>query len=346
MTVIPPEVMTHKLNEDPLHLHVKQKKRKQGAFKNQVIQDELKIDPLDEKNTSFIIDMGTYCYIVMPFGLKNVGATYQRLVTKIFQEHLGKIMEVYMDDMLVKSTQAGRGFEILYKYNMKLIPGKCAFGVTSVLKKQNQFEWTDECQQDLKDLKTYLPNPHLLEKPKDGERLLIYLAVSEVACHPISVITVFPLRNILHKHELSGRLAKSATELSEYDIIYQPRTAIKSQVLTDFVADFSPNLVPEAEKELQIFTGANLGTWTLFTDGSSNVKGAGLGIVLIPPSGEIIRQEIKYYPITNNEAEYEVVIPGLELARELGIEQIVIKSDSQLVANQMQGTYVARETRM
>ncbi|XP_019266453.1 PREDICTED: uncharacterized protein LOC109243893 [Nicotiana attenuata] len=86
--------------------------------------------------------------------------------------------------------------------------------------------------------------------------------------------------------------------------------------------------------------------WTLFTDGSSNVKGDGLGIVLIPPSCESIRQVIKCYPITNNEAEFEAVITGLELARELSIEQIVIKSDSQLVVNQMQGTYTAREARM
>ncbi|XP_075104631.1 uncharacterized protein LOC142178809 [Nicotiana tabacum] len=88
------------------------------------------------------------------------------------------------------------------------------------------------------------------------------------------------------------------------------------------------------------------GTWTLFTDGSSNVKGAGLGIVLIPPSGESIRQAIKYYLITINEAEYEAVIAGLELARELSIEQIMIKNDSQLVVNQMQGTYTARVARM
>nr|XP_016503336.1 PREDICTED: uncharacterized protein LOC107821417 [Nicotiana tabacum] len=165
-------------------------------------------------------------------------------------------------------------------------------------------------------------------------------------CHPISVVITYPLRNILHKQELPGRQAKWAIELSEYDIIHQPRTIIKSQVLADFVTDFNTKIIPEVEKELQIFTGANPGTWTLFTDGYSNVKGAGLGIVLIPPSGESIRQAIKCYPITNNEAEYEAVITVFELARELSIEQIMIKSDSQLVVNQMQGTYTAREARM
>jgi len=178
--------MTYKLNEDLSYPPVKQKKRKQETFKNQVIQEEvqkllkigsirevkypnwltntvvvpkkngmwrvcvdytdlnkacpkdsfplphidqlidataghellsfldaysgynqIKMDPGDEEKTSFITDRGTYCYKVMPFGLNNAGATYQRLVTKMFQEYLGKTMEVYIDDMLVKSQQSG-----------------------------------------------------------------------------------------------------------------------------------------------------------------------------------------------------------------------------------------------
>ncbi|XP_075098061.1 uncharacterized protein LOC142175376 [Nicotiana tabacum] len=239
---------------------------------------------------------------------------------------------------------------------MKLNPKKCSFGVPSgkiaalgrfisrsseksvkffsILKKQNQFEWTEECRQALKNLKAYLTNPPLLSKPRDGERLFVYLAVAEVV---VSAVLV---------REDKGRLAKWAIELSEYDIIYQPRTAIKSQILADCVTDFNTKITPEVEKELQIFTGANPGTWIFFTDGSSNVKGVVLGIVLIPPSGESIRQAIKCYPITNNEAEYEAVIAGLELVRELSMEKIMIKSDPQLVVNQMQGTYTAREARM
>ena len=73
----------------------------------------------------------------MPFGLKNVEATYQRLVTKLFRPLLGKTMEVYIDDMLVKSKKhfdntkhLQEVFELLRKYNMKLNPLKCAFGVS------------------------------------------------------------------------------------------------------------------------------------------------------------------------------------------------------------------------
>ncbi|XP_070008589.1 uncharacterized protein [Nicotiana sylvestris] len=174
--------------------------------------------------------------------------------------------------------------------------------------KQDHFEWNEECQQALKNLKTYLSNPQLLAKPKAGERLFIYLAVSEV--------------------EVSAVLVR------------------EDQVLADFVADFSQGMQLEAEKELQVFNRANPGTWTLFTDGSSDVNDAGLGIVLVPPTGETIRQAIKCHSITNNEAEYEAVIACLELARELGINQIIIKGDSQLVVNQMLGTYTAREARM
>ena len=74
----------------------------------------------------------------MSFGLKNAGATYQHLINKMFQDLLGKTMEVYINDMLVKSLHAEdhidhlrQSFEVLRKYNMKLNPTKCAFGVTS-----------------------------------------------------------------------------------------------------------------------------------------------------------------------------------------------------------------------
>ena len=74
----------------------------------------------------------------MPFRFKNAGATYQRLVNKMFQKQIGMTMEVYIDDMLVKSTTAelhiahlSEAFQILRKYNMKLNPAKCAFGVSA-----------------------------------------------------------------------------------------------------------------------------------------------------------------------------------------------------------------------
>ncbi|CAL8117146.1 unnamed protein product [Prunus armeniaca] len=91
----------------------------------------------DKAKTLFIIERGTYCYKVMPFGLKNAGATYQRLVNKIFKEQIGKTIEVYVDDILVKAPKRAdhiknlaEAFSLLRKYNMKLNSSKCTFGVS------------------------------------------------------------------------------------------------------------------------------------------------------------------------------------------------------------------------
>nr|XP_016453476.1 PREDICTED: RNA-directed DNA polymerase homolog [Nicotiana tabacum] len=101
---------------------------------NQILMEEE-----DHEKTTFITHRGTYCYKVMPFRLKNTGVTYQRLVTKMFKEQLGKMMEVYIDDMLVKSKRKEdhidhlrEEFGILRQYDMKLNNKKYAFGVASV----------------------------------------------------------------------------------------------------------------------------------------------------------------------------------------------------------------------
>ena len=92
----------------------------------------------DVEKMAFITPHRLYSYNVMPFGLKNVGVTYQRLVTKIFRPLMGKTMEVYIDDMLVKSKErpdhtkhVEETFELLHMYDMKLNPLKCVFRISS-----------------------------------------------------------------------------------------------------------------------------------------------------------------------------------------------------------------------
>ncbi|XP_062100796.1 uncharacterized protein LOC133806720 [Humulus lupulus] len=157
-------------------------------------------------------------------------------------------------------------------------------------------------------------------------------------CHPITVLTTFPLKTILHKPEFSGRLTKWAVELSEYEVTYKPRTSLKSQVLADFIADFTPNMHVQAEKELCCLTeGQPVGIWKLQVDGSSNTRGSGLGLVLTSPQGDVIEQAVRCrFKATNNEAEYEAMIARLGLAKDMGVKKIVVFSDSQLVVNQMQ----------
>ena len=98
--------------------------------------NQIMMDPLDQEKTVFITEEGLYCYKVMTFGLKNAGATYQRLVNKVFADKIDRSMEVYVDDMLVKSPTIEQyikdladTFASLRLYNMRLNPKKCTFGV-------------------------------------------------------------------------------------------------------------------------------------------------------------------------------------------------------------------------
>ena len=100
--------------------------------------NQIRLDEADQEKTSFITSQGLFCYKVMSFGLKNAGVTYQRLMNKMFAHQIGRNVQVYIDDMLVKSRwkdhhleDLKETFDTLRSYNMKLNPSKCAFGVTA-----------------------------------------------------------------------------------------------------------------------------------------------------------------------------------------------------------------------
>ncbi|GJZ88790.1 reverse transcriptase domain-containing protein [Tanacetum coccineum] len=97
---------------------------------------QIKMAKEDEEKTAFITSQGIFCYSKMPFGLKNVGATYQRLVDKAFQKQIGRNLEAYVDDLVIKSCteqeiirDVEETFRTLRKINMKLNPKKCTFGM-------------------------------------------------------------------------------------------------------------------------------------------------------------------------------------------------------------------------
>jgi len=100
--------------------------------------NQIKMYPDDEKHTSFRTQLGVYCYIVMPFGLKNAGATYQRVIYAIFHEHMRKIVECYVDDIAVKSRAKADHiadlktvFAIMREHQLKMNPTKSFLGVAS-----------------------------------------------------------------------------------------------------------------------------------------------------------------------------------------------------------------------
>ena len=98
--------------------------------------NQIKLNEADQEKTSFVTSQGLFYYKVMPFGLKNTGATYQRLMNRMFAHQIGRNVQVYVDDILIKSIWKSdhlnylqETFDTLWSYNMKLNLNKCVFGV-------------------------------------------------------------------------------------------------------------------------------------------------------------------------------------------------------------------------
>ncbi|XP_074311299.1 uncharacterized protein LOC141647138 [Silene latifolia] len=152
----------------------------------------------------------------------------------------------------------------------------------------------------------------------------------------------------MRKPELSGRMSKWSIYLRGYDIRYDPRTAIKSQALADFVSSFSPAIQNLADKEILTLKGdKDAEVWQMHIDGASNQRGAGVGLILLSPHGDLIVQAIRCeFKVTNNETEYEALILGMQLALDLGIRNLQVYSDSLLIVNHVNDEYVARDSKM
>nr|KYP32480.1 Transposon Ty3-G Gag-Pol polyprotein [Cajanus cajan] len=154
--------------------------------------NQIRMHPQDEEKMAFITETANYCYRVMSFGLKNAGATYQRLMNKIFHDQIGRSMEVYVDDMVVKSSDVSthvrdlaKVFQALRQHQMRLNPEKCVFGVSGG--KFLGFIWTRECEESFQQFKERLSAPPILSKPVSNLDMIVYLAVSS---YSVSVVLV------------------------------------------------------------------------------------------------------------------------------------------------------------
>ena len=148
-----------------------------------------------------------------------------------------------------------------------------------------------------------------------------------------------PIKKSMNKPEAAGRMVQWAIEISQFDIEYHPRIAIKAQALADFIAKFTfldeDNLTNEAKR------------WMIQTDGSSTQKMGGVGVDITIPNGEILKYGVQLkFPATNNEAEYEGILMGLRLEKALGVKNLLVQSDSKLVVEQIKEEYEAKEERM
>jgi ribonuclease HI len=189
--------------------------------------------------------------------------------------------------------------------------------------------------------------------------LYVGLVASRKLCHyfqahRVVVVTSFPLRAILHNSNATGNITKWAAELAEFQLDFQPRHAIKSQVLADFIVEWTPPRAllgirtlfrtPHLWPRGPVFTEPH---WTLFFDGSARQQVGRAGVVLIDPSGDQVKYMVHLeFKATNNMAEYEALIFGLSVALSLGIHQLLVKGDSQLIMKQVRGECSYNEPRL
>ena len=133
----------------------------------------------------------------------------------------------------------------------------------------------------------------------------------------------------MSKPEASGRLLKWAVELGQFEIRYEPRTSIKGQALADFIVECTGTLETPDPSENTANKGEHFPTWRLFVDGSSYEHNSGAGLILITPEEHRIHCALRFgFNASNNEAEYEALLAGLRLARDVQARSLEINSDS------------------
>ncbi|RVX04669.1 Retrovirus-related Pol polyprotein from transposon 17.6 [Vitis vinifera] len=358
--------------------------------------------PEDMEKTSFITEWGTYCYRVMPFGLKNAGATYQRAATTLFHDMMHRDVEVYVDDMIVKSRDRSdhlaaleRFFERIRQFRLRLNPKKCTFGVTSgkllgymvsergievdpdkiraildmpaprterevrgflgrlqyisrfiarltdicepifrLLRKSQPTVWDDQCQRAFERIREYLLSPPVLAPPTPGRPLLLYLSVSDVAlgCMLAQLDdsgkdrAIYYLSKRMLDYEtrpaLVGRLMRWLVLLTEFDIHYVTQKSIRGSIVADHLASLpvsDARAIDDDFPDEDVAAVTSLSVRLAFSD---------------------------RHPATNNIVEYEACISGLETALELGIRQMEVFGDSNLVLRQIQGEWKTRDVKL
>uniref|UniRef100_A0A2N9HCM9 Integrase catalytic domain-containing protein n=1 Tax=Fagus sylvatica TaxID=28930 RepID=A0A2N9HCM9_FAGSY len=279
--------------------------------------NQIKMAEEDKSKTAFVTHWGTFVYDVMPFGLKNAGATYQRAMVTLFHDMIHHEIEVYVDDMIAKSrtaqdhlTDLRKLFQRLKKYQLRLNPNKCAFGVTSgkllgfivsgrgieidpakltatceplfkLLRKDVKIKWTEDCQKAFDKIKEYLLNPPILVPPTPGRPLILYLTVQEAS-----------MGCMLGQQDETGKKEQAIYYLSKkFTEAGDPLLAIKGQAIADYLADYPSEQLELMDSEfpdedVMIVEEDNQGRWKLYFDGAANAVGSGIGAVLVSPKGQ------------------------------------------------------------
>uniref|UniRef100_A0A2N9FC34 Integrase catalytic domain-containing protein n=1 Tax=Fagus sylvatica TaxID=28930 RepID=A0A2N9FC34_FAGSY len=205
-----------------------------------------------------------------------------------------------------------------------------------LLRKDVKIKWTEDCQRAFDKIKEYLLNPPILVPPTPGRPLILYLTVQEAsmgcmlgqqdetgkkeqAIYYLSKKFTEPETPLLPA--LTGKIARWQVLLSEFDILFVARKAIKGQAIADYLADYP------SEHERSV--------------------GSGIGAVLVSPKGQQTPIAVKLgFDCTNNMTEYEACIVGLQAALEFGAYELEVFGDSLLIVSQTNGEWQARDPKL
>lgn len=155
----------------------------------------------------------------------------------------------------------------------------------------------------------------------------------------ITVASEVPLNDIINNRDATGRIDKWSIELLPFDITYKSPRAIKSEVLADFVTEWT-----EAELPKEYDTYSN---WVMYFDGSKMLAGLGAGVVLTSPTGDVVQYVLQIlYTDSNNTAEYEALLHGLRMAVSMGIQRLEMRGDSNLAISQINGDFDSKDLKM
>nr|GEW14698.1 reverse transcriptase domain-containing protein [Tanacetum cinerariifolium] len=297
-----------------------------------------------------------------------------RLVDKAFDSQIGQNIEVYVDDLVIKShieakmlrdigetfwikpcpdkTEAvlqlpsPRTIKEVQSLNGKLASlnrflsksAEKSLPLFKTLKKcikKSDFHWTSEAKQAFKQLKQHLSELPLLGDVSDASLL-----------HKPRIIgpetELYPNEKASSITSFRSQEASESIMLKEHNITYRPRTSVKGQILADFLTEMQDESPPDAS-----VVETQQEQWTLFTNRSSCVDGSGAGLILTSPKGTKFTYALRFqFAASNNEAEYEALIVSLWIAVQMGVQNVHISVDSKLVLNQVLEAYVGKEENM
>ncbi|GJY35687.1 reverse transcriptase domain-containing protein [Tanacetum coccineum] len=270
----------------------------------------------DEEKIAFHTNEGVFIYTKMTFGLKNTGATYQRLVDTIFEGQIGRNLEACVDDMLNKKCSFGMEEGKFLGYIVT------SEGIIANSEKTKAV-MNMPSPSSLKQMQR-LSELQMLTAPMEDEELMVYLSATNEA---VSIVL------LVERNERQILIHYVSRALQGAEINYHPMEKLSLALvhavgrLRRTTEDQAPTAPPDE---------TNL--WKLYTDGASNDHGSETCLILIDPEGTEYSYAIRLnFTNSNNDAEYEALLAGLRIAAKMKVEKIHAFVDSKLVANQRLG---------